>query len=206
MSVEDGIPETGQAAPETHDWERDYKALQAEYTRSQQALRDADVWDDEQAVLARLAEKHPHLMVEDEDDDTEFPDVDEDDPVAPLNSRLDRFEQWQQQVENERGQARFAKDLKTELGDEPLPKKANDWIQNRTAALGNNPKALKQAVEEYREIAGEIRGPVRKPTPTPPQPGKAAEVDYNASKDPNARRTARRARIAAQVEAGMQEQ
>lgn len=192
---------------DTTDWRTRYESLQPEYTRTTQALKDEQsVWEDEQAALGRLAEKFPHLF-ETEDEDTDLPEEgDEDDPVAPLNSRLDKFEQWQQQVENERGNARFKNDLQAELGDETLPKKANDWIKDRTAALGNNPKALKQAVEEYREIVGEIRGPSRKPTPTPPQPGKAAEQDYNASKDPNARRTARRARIAAQVEAGMQEQ
>jgi hypothetical protein len=53
MSVEDGIPAGGQAneAPQ-HDWEKDYKELQATYTQSQQRLKDLERYEqDPQAFL-----------------------------------------------------------------------------------------------------------------------------------------------------------
>lgn len=197
MSDEQGIPEEGQAA-QTHDWERDYKALQAEYTRSQQALKDEQAaWENEQAVLQRMAEKFPHLLTEDDEEPEE--DYEADDPVAPIRSKLEQFEAWQQQVETERGAERFNRDLKAELGDETVPSKVTDWIKDRTAALGNNPDALKQAVAEYREFAGEIRGPQRRDVPTPPPAGKSGEQ----KRDPRDRE-ARRARMAAAIEAGQQ--
>jgi hypothetical protein len=200
MSVEDGIPEQGQA-PQTHDWEKDYKALQAEYTRSQQALKDHEgTWEDEQALLGRIAEKYPHLMAE-EDEETPEPDYEqEDDPVAPLRSDMQEFKTWQQQVEAERAEARFSNDLRNELGDSTVPDKATDWIKARTAALGNNPKALKQAVEEYQSIADELRGPARKSAPTPPPAGKAGEQ----KRDPR-NREQRRALMAASIEANNQQ-
>lgn len=204
MSVEDGIPEGGQAIEPTHDWERDYKALQAAYTQSQQSLKE---WEDEQTALTRFAEKYPHLIAEGEEETPEEffePDPAEDPRIAQLQARIAALEPWQQQVETERGEARFQRDLKTELGETSVPKQAADWIRSRTAVLGDNSQALKQAVQEFTALADELRGPVRKAPPTPPQPGKAAELDRNASKDPNARRLARRAQIAAQIEAGLQ--
>lgn len=204
MSVEDGIPEQGQAT-QPHDWEKDYKALQAEYTRSQQALKDHEgVWEDEQALRDRLVERG--FIVEDPEEDTPEPDYDEDDPVAPIRSEMEQFKTWRAQIDQERGEAQFARDLKDELGENKIPENAHAWIKDRTASLGNNRKALKQAVEEFIGLADEVRGPTRRDAPTPPPAGKAGEADPNKIKDPAARRTARRARIAAQVEAGMQQQ
>jgi hypothetical protein len=195
MSVEDGIPEGGQAN-QTHDWERDYKALQAEYTRSQQALKEQEgLWEDDEALSTRLREARPQWF-EDEEEETPEPEYEEDDPVAPTRSKVEQLEQWQAQVEAERAEARFTRDLNAELGEQKVPEKATDWIKARTASLGNNAKALKQAVEEYRAIEEELRGPTRKPTPTPPQPGTAGEQ----KRDPRDRE-ARRARMAAALAA-----
>jgi hypothetical protein len=56
------------------DWQKRYTDTQAEYTRQQQALKDAEsVWEDEQALLSRIGEKYPHLIADeetDEDDDS----------------------------------------------------------------------------------------------------------------------------------------
>jgi hypothetical protein len=118
--------------------------------------------------------------------------------AAPLEGRAVRA--WQQQVESERAEARFNHDLKTELGETKVPEKATDWIKSRTAALGNNPKALKQAVEEFRAIEEELRGPTRKPTPHPPSQATAGEQKTDP-RDRNAR-----ARMAAAIEAANQQQ
>lgn len=199
MSVEDGIPETGQATPEpTHDWERDYKALQAEYTRSQQDLK---AWEDEQTAVQRFAEKFPHLMAQDDEEDTEEPY----EPDTPVNDpRVDQHEKQIQQFAQWQAEQQYAADLKQVAGDHELSAHAKRTIKSWTAEGGNNRAALEASVKEWLELEESLRGPQRKSAPTPPQPGKAAEVDRNASKDPAARRAARRAQIAAQLEAGQQ--
>lgn len=180
----DEAPETPDtpATPEADtDWHARYQSLQPEYTRTTQALKDREsAWEDDTAVLSRLQELRPDLF-EDEDDDT--PADDYDDPVAPIRSELDEFKKWQMQVENERGEERFSRDLKAELGDDTVPGKVVDWIKDRTRALGNEPKALKQAVEEYREFSKELTGQhlesvtkSKRTTSTPPTGKAGTEV------------------------------
>jgi hypothetical protein len=201
LSVEDGIPEGGQATPEpAHDWERDYKALQAEYTRSQQELK---AWEDEPTALQRFAEKYPHLMAP-EDDDTPDPEPDYEQREPMRDPRFDEIAPTVQQLVAWRAEEQYARDLNDIAGDRSLSEKAKRTIKSWTTEGGNNRQALEAAVKEWIEFEDELRGPQRKPAPTPPQPGKAAEIDRNALQDPAERRKARRAQIAAQIEAGTQ--
>lgn len=203
MSVEDGIPETGQATPEpTHDWERDYKALQAEYTRSQQELK---AWEDEQTAIQRFAEKFPHLIAEDDDDTPEEPEYQlNDEPLR--DPRVDEIAPVVQQLNAWQAEQVYNADLKEVAGDRELSAMAKRTIKHLTAEGGNNRQALEKAVKDWTEYEDSLKPAERKPAPSPAPTGKAAEQDYNASKDPEERRRARRARIAAQVEAGTQQQ
>src|SRR4051812_9356556 len=56
MSVEDGIPEEGQATPEApqHDWEKDYKALQATYTQDRQRLKELERYEQDSNAYLEL--------------------------------------------------------------------------------------------------------------------------------------------------------
>jgi hypothetical protein len=83
---------------------------------------------------------------------------------------------------------------------------AKKTIKHLTAEGGNNRQALEKAVKDWIEYEDGMKPAERKPAPTPAPAGKAAEQDYNASKDPEERRRARRAKIAAQVEAGLTQQ
>lgn len=143
---------------DTHEipWQKRYEDLRPEFDRTKQELA---AWEDEQTALAKLAEKFPHLF-EDGEEDTDIPDDDDyvDPRVAELEQRLARLEPWQQDVESERAERRFQRDLKNELGDETVPERAVDWIKSRTTVLGNNPDALKKAVGEYREFTRELTG------------------------------------------------
>jgi hypothetical protein len=73
--LDDETPETVQtddssATQDEVDWQKRFTDTQAEYTRSQQALKDAQsVWEDEQALISRIGEKFPHLIADDETDD-----------------------------------------------------------------------------------------------------------------------------------------
>lgn len=204
MSVEDGIPETGQATPDStpHDWERDYKALQAEYTRAQQ---DAKGWEDEQTAIQRFAEKFPHLMAPDDEEEAPEPEYELND-TPPRDPRFDELAPTVKQLQAWQAEQVYDADLKAVAGDRELSPMAKKTIKHLTAEGGNNRQALEKAVKDWIEYEDGMKPAERKPAPTPAPAGKAAEQDYNASKDPEERRRARRAKIAAQVEAGLTQQ
>lgn len=193
MSENEATPPEGNSADLTHetvDYQKRFTDTQAAYTKSQQELaEERRLWDDDEALAARLREKHPDWFEAEEE--TGYEDTD-DEPATPEPKPDPRID-WLTAREAER---QYDADLKEALGDETIPAKAGEWIKDRTAALGNNKKALAQAVEEFREFTGEIRGPQRRDAPTPPQAGKAGEPKY----DPRDR-NARRARMAASIEA-----
>jgi hypothetical protein len=91
------------------DWQKRYTDTQAEYTRQQQALKDAEsVWEDEQALLARIGEKYPHLIADEETDDED--DFDDDSSPSPDVMTKAEFKEWQDEQaaakEAERGARR----------------------------------------------------------------------------------------------------
>lgn len=151
MSDEASLDEGQAPAPEAtqHDWEKDYKELQAEYTRSQQALKDEQAaWADEQALLARIQEKHPHLIADGEDD----LDDEDDDEIEPERAepkpdpRVDNLVQWQ-------AEQQFERDLTKFIAGRELTDKGRKVIEALTQQGGNNPKALEAAVNEWFEIS-----------------------------------------------------
>jgi hypothetical protein len=194
---DEGIPTEGQAAPEPHDWEKDYKALQAEYTRSQQTLKEHEgLWEDDEALAARLREARPQWFEEDEEETPLQEQTDDSEPVSPPpDPRVD----WLAEREAKR---QYAEDLSEVIGErEVIGKKANDWIEARSrhiAAAANKPwdkKALAQAVDDYFEFVEDVRGPVRRPAPSPPQPGSAG----TKKRDPRNREERRAAMAAAMI-------
>lgn len=175
------------------DWQQRYKDTQAAYTKNQQALSEAQkVWEDEQALLARVQEKFPHLLAEEEDDIDTSDDFEDDDDEIPAHlaeklKKLEALEKWQQEIDAERGTALFKQHLAEELGDREVPAKVHDWIRDRTSALGNSRKALKQAVEEYDEITSALT-PQSKKKPRAPhvpagQPGSAVRDFSKMTRD-----------------------
>jgi hypothetical protein len=181
VSVEDGIPETGQATEAPHDWEKDYKALQAEYTRSQQALKDEQAaWDDEQALIARIAEKHPHMIQADEEEETEPEyEVEDDDPrfqkLGELEQRTQAQDAWIADQQAAQAQAAFEREVVEEAGERSLGKPAKDWILQETLRLGNGRANLAKATKAWLEYEDSLREPAPKPNaPHVLKGGKAA--------------------------------
>lgn len=157
--IED-TPATSSPTSDTPEipWQKRYEDLRPEFDRTKQELA---AWDDEQTALQKLAEKYPHLF-EEGDEDTEEVSEDFEDPrdaeIAALKQQIGQVTTWQQDVENERGARRFESDLKATLGDDvTVSARQKDWIKDRTVALGNNKKALEQAVGEYKEILTELQ-------------------------------------------------
>lgn len=159
------------------DWQKRYTDTQAEYTRNQQALADErKVWEDEQALLARVQEKFPHLLAEEDDteDEGDFEDEQDDDEIARLRAEHKELRQWQQTVEAERRAGYFTRDLNKALDGQEVSQQVQDWIYARTIALGDGPKNLKKAVEEFQAIAGELGQSKKKPrAPHVPKGGNA---------------------------------
>ena len=194
---EGGAPEVPQ--PDV-DWQKRYTDTHAEYNRLNETFRRFE--SDPSAVIEFIQAKHPDLLAAEEED---TPEEEYEPDVAPVHDpRVDQHEQEIQQFRAWQAEQVYAADLKAVAGDRELSDKAKRTIKSWTAEGGNNRAALEAAVNEWFELEETLRGPQRKPSPTPPQPGRAAEVDRNASKDPAARRAARRAQIAAQLEAGQQ--
>ncbi len=138
------------------DWQKRYSDLQPEYTRATQALKDEQsVWEDEQAALARLAEKFPHLF-EDETDDTEDDDVFEDEPAAPVQDPRVDF------LAAKEAERQFEADFKQFNGDREVTGKGREWIEARSRHIADStgkkwgPDTLKMAVDEYHEHVNEI--------------------------------------------------
>jgi hypothetical protein len=164
--TEDSAEDTGSV-----DWQKRYTDTQAEYTRNQQALADErKVWEDEQALLARVQEKFPHLLEEGEEeteDETDFEDTEADPQEFATRKELDEFKAWKQQIDQERGESLYKQHLAEELGDREIPEKAQAWIKDRTISLGAHRNALKQAVEEFDAISAEL-GSKKKSRPKAP--------------------------------------
>ena len=158
------------------DWQKRYTDTQAEYTRNQQALADERrVWEDEQALLARVQEKFPHLLAEEDDTEDEdgFEDEQDDDEIARLRAESKQLREWQQAVEAERRAGAFNRDLNDALDGQEVSKEVRDWIYARTIALGDGQKNLKKAVEEFNAIAEGFQ-PKKKPrAPHVPKTGSA---------------------------------
>lgn len=160
------------------DWQKRYTDTQAEYTRNQQALaEERKVWEDEQALLARVQEKFPHLLAEEEEetgDEDGFEDED-DSEIAQLRAENKQFKEWQQTVEAERRAGNFTRDLNQALDGQEVSQQVKDWIYARTIALGDGPKNLAKAVEEFQAITGEL-GQKKKPrAPHVPKTGSAGD-------------------------------
>lgn len=156
-SLEQGqADQQDQQESSSHDWEKDYKELQATYTREQQKLTD------EQALLAHIQEKFPHLVTEDDehdepDEDEPDPDlVDDEDPrfqkLTQLEQRQQAHDEWIATQSQKDATAQFNSDLTEEAGDRELSRQAREWIFNETIKLGDGRENLKKATQAWIEF------------------------------------------------------
>lgn len=165
-AIAGGAPEDDEDTPtptdaDTTDWQKRYTDLQPEYTRTTQALKDEQaIWDDEQAVLARIAEKYPHLMADEDDTDDDDDDVTFDDDDTPQfaklspedEARLKAHDEWIAQQAQAQATEQFNKDLAEEAGDRSLSRQAKEWIFNETIKLGDGRDNLKKAFASWVEF------------------------------------------------------
>jgi hypothetical protein len=176
MSVEDGIPDQGQAAPAppAHDWEKDYKELQATYTQSQQRLKDLERYEQDPQAYYELGAKHG-VQFEFEEPAQEMPEPGVDPRVAQLEQQIAEQQAWREQVEADRqaqrvaeGEQQFQADLDGWATQEGL--QLSKWdrmaiLQATLAAEEPGPDAAKAAFDAFAEDARSNQARPRVPTP-----------------------------------------
>lgn len=143
-----------QDATQDTNWEQRYKDTQGSYTKSQQELAaERALWEDEQAALARMAEKFPHLFddSEDDEDDEDLTGIVESDEDRPLTRA--EFKQWQdEQAQRQTAQTaaqQFEADLKTFTNGRELDKWDDKAIRHAVSQGEiKNAEDLKTAVDE----------------------------------------------------------
>lgn len=129
MSVEDGIPEGGQATPETpqHDWEKDYKELQATYTQGQQRLKELERLEQDPNAYLELGKTKGWVEF---DEPTQTPPGNEQDPYAERFAALEAKQAaFDARIEKENaaaGKAAFEDDLNTWADAEDIKLSAAD--------------------------------------------------------------------------------
>jgi hypothetical protein len=181
--IDETTPDTGNSVdhqtttPNGGDtnWEQRYKDTQGSYTKSQQELAaERGVWEDEQAALARLAEKFPHLFEDGDDDeddaDEEIVERDEDRPLTRAE-----FKQWQdeqaQQSKAQTAAQQFEADFEKFKNGRDLDKWDDKAIRHAVSQGEiKTPEDLKAAVDEVLSRHGKQRPRV----PHTPTTGQAA--------------------------------
>jgi hypothetical protein len=176
MSVEDGIPEPGQAAPAAppaHDWEKDYKELQATYTQSQQRLKDLERYEADPQAYLELGRQQGWIEIEEPAAAEPEPGVDP--RVAQLEQQNAELMTWREQVEADRqaqrvaeGEQQFQSDLDGWAKQEGL--QLSKWdrmaiLQQTLAAEEPGPDAAKAAFDAFAEDARSNQPRPRVPTP-----------------------------------------
>lgn len=165
MADEDTTVQTDDSVQQNQqevDWQKRFTDTQAEYTRSQQALKDAEsVWEDEQALLARIAEKHPHLLMDEETEPVEDDELDSsDEPDVMTKAEFKAWQEEQTQAEQiKAAQHQFETDLQKFVGDRELDDKGDAWIRSQQH---KGPEDLQQAVDAWFEYLDQLGGTKRK--------------------------------------------
>ncbi len=158
-------PQDEAISQEQIDWEKRAKDHQAAFTRSQQVLSD------EEALLAHIAEKFPHLIAEDADPDPD-PDPDDlDDDEPTPDPRLEQIEGWVQKQQAKEALEQFDTDLKEIVGDTPVSDRVKQAILRETLENGGTFDALKSVAEGWLEEEGLKPAKARQRVPATPKGG-----------------------------------
>lgn len=143
------------------DWQKRYTDTQAEYTRQQQALKEQEsVWADEQALLARIGEKFPHLLADDEQE-AEEDDGDDESPEFMTKAEFDAWKKDQATEEAQRqSAAQYEADIQKFAGDRELTQFGRNAI-DASALRGEikTPEQLEKAVNDWFAYEDSLRGP-----------------------------------------------
>lgn len=167
--------ETGAVeTPAETNWEQRYKDTHANWNTLNERMTRFE--KDPAAVLEFLQEKHPDLLVEDEEEDTEeYVDPSEDE--QPLTRA--EWKAWQaeqdQAAKTRANQDQFENDFKTFVGDRKLSKQGDAFVRY-AATKGDikGPDDLKKHVEDWFEYEASLNPKPKPRVPHVPTSGQAA--------------------------------
>ena len=174
-------------AAAVENYEQRFKDNQAAFTKAQQALKEEQsLWEDEDAVLARLGEKFPHLLVDEDDgsvsdDDDGFVPAEKDPPLH--DPRVDEIDPRLRVLEEAEAERRYRADRDSLIGDREIPESGLKFIRAMTAQGGDNKKALESAVNEWFSLFPEDTTQKSKRAPHIPGGGQStveAPPDYDS--------------------------
>lgn len=156
MSDEEATLDTGNSAEQDaqEDWEQRAKDHQAGFTKSQQELAaERAIWDDEEKLVAKLAEKGFTFAGNDEEEDLEDEYVeDEDDAPLTVGQWKAHLREQEAAAQRQSNVERFESDFKAAINGRDL----DQWGERaiRYAAFQGEIKDaddLKKQVDEYLE-------------------------------------------------------
>lgn len=167
-----GAPE---ASEPTTDWEQRYKDTHANWNTLNERFSRFE--KDPNAVLEFLQEKHPDLLVDDEEEDTdEYVEPDEDE--APMTRA--EFRQWQaeqaQASKAKDASQQFETDFKQFVGDRDMSPQGDAFVRY-AATKGDikGPDDLKKTIDDWFAYEDGLKAPKAKPrVPHVPANGQAA--------------------------------
>lgn len=139
-----------EASESTTDWEQRYKDTHANWNSLNERFSRFE--KDPSAVIEFLQEKHPDLLVGDEEEEAEEPFVDPDEDDQPLTKA--EWKAWQaeqaQASKTRENQNQFETDFKTFVGDRELTPQGDAFIRF-AASRGElkGPDDLKQKVADW---------------------------------------------------------
>lgn len=204
----DQSAETAQGAVEpasSHPWGDDFQpdrawqaiqnGRQTEKELKERLQSEQSVWDDENALLARIAEKYPHLIAEEDEDDIPELEDEDDDPVVH-DPRVDDLLAWREEQQVARAQEAFdqhynelAAAAKQQHGVD-LP--AEMFAGAIVAAAMQDPRGLTRDTTEETfsklvEWAKAQKAAEQPQVPSPPPTGRQGAIDHKPG-DRNSRR------------------
>jgi hypothetical protein len=170
---EDGAPE---ASESTTDWEQRYKDTHANWNSLNERFSRFE--KDPNAVLEFLQEKHPDLLVDDDEEEDTYEEEDLDEDEQPLTRA--EWKQWQaEQAQQSRAQAaqnKFETDFKQFVGDRELSPQGDAFVRY-AATKGDikGPDDLKKTINDWFAYEDGLRPAKAKPrVPHVPTSGQAA--------------------------------
>lgn len=146
-------------------WQKRYEDLRPEFDRTTQALKEQEsVWNDEDALLAAIGEKYPHLLTDDDEAEEAAEFVAEPAPeqAPPHDPRLDKLLPVIDSLQSDFTDRAYQKDLAEFVGDRELTGKGQKFVRALCAQNGYTHKALEGAVNEWFELFPEEEKPKRK--------------------------------------------
>lgn len=193
----DEAPETTPDTPatpdvaDTTDWQKRYSDLQPEYTRTTQALKaEQDLWEDDDALLARLREKRPDWVTGNEEEE-DTPDYAEEDDDRPLTRA--EWNAWQAEQEAAKNAAKAERQFETDLaefvGERELSPHGEQFIQGCLAKGDfngrNGAENLRKAVDGWFEYEDGLRGQAAPKPKDPPRVPHTPTTGQSATQVPN---------------------